>query len=334
MPGLLRARRRRGLGAVPPVPVAARTVDLRRPEPAVRRPRRRRPRRRADHRGRRASSGTRRSAEDGFGPARARPRSRSTRSRGRGSSSPTARSRSTSPTCRGDGLTDLVRDPQRRGLLLAEPRLRPLRRQGHDGRRALVRPPGPVRPAARPAGRHRRLAAPPTSSTCTATACGSTSTSRATAGAQPQRADGVPARRRPRVRSSPTDLLGNGTACLVWSSPLPGDARPADALRRPDGRAEAAPARRDGQQPRRRDARRLRAVDQVLPAGQARRAGRGSRGCRSRCTWSSGSRPTTASAATASSPATPTTTATSTASSASSAASAWSSSGTPRSSPR
>jgi hypothetical protein len=23
----------------------------------------------------------------------------------------------------------------------------------------------------------------------------------------------------------PTDLLGNGTACLVWSSPLPGDAR-------------------------------------------------------------------------------------------------------------
>ena len=23
------------------------------------------------------------------------------------------------------------------------------------------------------------------------------------------------------------DLLGNGTACLVWSSPLPGDARPA-----------------------------------------------------------------------------------------------------------
>ena len=23
----------------------------------------------------------------------------------------------------------------------------------------------------------------------------------------------------------PTDLLGNGTACLVWSSPLPGEAR-------------------------------------------------------------------------------------------------------------
>ena len=31
-------------------------------------------------------------------------------------------------------------DPQRRGLLLAEPRLRPLRRAGHDGRRAVLRP--------------------------------------------------------------------------------------------------------------------------------------------------------------------------------------------------
>ena len=47
--------------------------------------------------------------------------------------------------------------PQRRGLLLAQPRLRPLRRQGDDGPRALVRPPRPVRPQAHPAGRHRRL---------------------------------------------------------------------------------------------------------------------------------------------------------------------------------
>ena len=38
--------------------------------------------------------------------------------------------------------------PQRRGLLLAQPGLRPLRRQGHDGRRALVRSSGPVRPSA------------------------------------------------------------------------------------------------------------------------------------------------------------------------------------------
>ena len=35
----------------------------------------------------------------------------------------------------------------------------------------------------------------------------------------------VPARRRRSSSIVPTDLLGNGTACLVWSSPLPGDAR-------------------------------------------------------------------------------------------------------------
>ena len=48
--------------------------------------------------------------------------------------------------------------PQRRGLLLAQPGLWPLRRQG---RRWTTRPrfdtPGPVRPATHPPGRHRRL---------------------------------------------------------------------------------------------------------------------------------------------------------------------------------
>ena len=34
-----------------------------------------------------------------------------------------------------------------------------------------------------------------------------------------------PRRRRPRRPCTAVDLLGNGTACLVWSSPLPGDAR-------------------------------------------------------------------------------------------------------------
>ncbi len=46
------------------------------------------------------------------------------------------------------------------------------------------------------------------------------------------------------------DLLGNGTACLVWSSDLPGDDAPPAALPRPDGRHEAASARRAAQQPR------------------------------------------------------------------------------------
>ena len=114
--------------------------------------------------------------------------------------------------------------PQRRSLLLAQPRLRPLRRQGHDGQRAVVRLPGPVRPEAHPAGRHRRLRHSPTSSICTATACASTSTSPATVGASRRRCTAFP-RIDDLASIRLVDLLGNGTACLVWSSPLPGDAR-------------------------------------------------------------------------------------------------------------
>ena len=46
------------------------------------------------------------------------------------------------------------------------------------------------------------------------------------------------------------DLLGSGTACLVWTSPLPGDVGAA-ALHRPDRRRQAAPADERDQQPRR-----------------------------------------------------------------------------------
>ena len=73
-------------------------------------------------------------------------------------------------------------------------------------------------------------------------------------------------------RSRSLDLLGNGTACLVWSSPLPGDARA--PLRYVDLMGGQKPhllvAR--AQQPRRRDPRRLRAVDPVLPRRPARPA--------------------------------------------------------------
>ena len=64
------------------------------------------------------------------------------------------------------------------------------------------------------------------------------------------------------------DLLGNGTACLVWSSPLPGDA--GRQLRYIDLMGGQKPhlLLERGQQPRRRDAHRLRAVDEVLPARQ------------------------------------------------------------------
>ena len=56
--------------------------------------------------------------------------------------------------------------------------------------------------------------------------------------------------------SLPVDLLGNGTACLVWSSPLPGDAGRQMRYVNLMGGAEAAPAGQDRQQPGRRDPRR------------------------------------------------------------------------------
>ena len=90
--------------------------------------------------------------------------------------------------------------------------------------------------------------------------------------------------------------------------------RRADALRRPDGRAEAAPADRGAQQPRRRDASSRTRRRRGSTSPTRRPARRGSPACRSRCTSSSGSRRSTGSAATGSSPGTPTTTATSTAS--------------------
>ena len=125
------------------------------PQSQVRRPHRRRPRRHPDHRGR----GLR------LAPLAGRSRLRPGATR-----APAAR-RGTGPAAglRRRHAVDLPRrhvrrrphrpraHPQRRGLLLAQPRLRPLRRQGHDGQRAVVRQPRPVRPAAHPPRRHRRL---------------------------------------------------------------------------------------------------------------------------------------------------------------------------------
>ena len=50
------------------------------------------------------------------------------------------------------------------------------------------------------------------------------STSRATAG-PPDRSSTQFPRSTPTSQASVFDLLGTGTACLVWTSPLPGDAR-------------------------------------------------------------------------------------------------------------
>ncbi len=250
-------------------------IDWTRPEPALRRPDRRRPRRRADHRGRRASPGTRRWRRTASA-RRSACRRRSTRSEARAG-------------VRRRHAVDLPRRHVRRRAD------RPVRiRNGEvcywpnlataaSAPRSTMDDAPLVRPA-----RISSTSAASASPTSTAPAPPTSSTSAATAGDVyfNQSGNGWSAgrRRSTRSRGSTTsstvavvDLLGNGTACLVWSSPLPGDARAAAALRRSDGRTEAAPAGRDQEQPRRRDARRVRAVDEVLPGRQARRAGRGSR---------------------------------------------------------
>ena len=163
----------------------------------------------------------------------------------------------------------------------------------------------------------------------------STSTSPATAGATPQPLRGLPARRRPRRRAGRSTC--SATAPPAWSGRRRCPAMRAAPLRYVDLMGGQKPHLliTTRQQPRRRDARPVRAVDasSTSPtscAGTAVGHPAAVPGARRRARRDA----TTASAATASSPATPTTTATSTASSASSAASAWSSSGTPRSSRR
>ena len=161
---LPRAHRRRRLGAVHAVPVQP-DHRLGRSEPALHRPRRRRPRGRAHRRRRTPSPGTRRSGKDGFGQPDASCSRGATRSAARGSC---LRRRRRRPIfladMTGDGLADLVRDPQRRGLLLAEPRLRPLRapRCTMGGAPRFDRP-GSLRPAGASASPTSTARARPTS---------------------------------------------------------------------------------------------------------------------------------------------------------------------------
>ena len=63
------------------------------------------------------------------------------------------------------------------------------------------------------------------------------------------------------------DLLGNGTACLVWSSPLALGRAPAHALHRPHGRAEAAPPRLHDEQHGRGDRGSVHGLHEILSAG-------------------------------------------------------------------
>ena len=171
----------------------------------------------------------------------------------------------------GDGLTDLVRI--RNGEVCYWPNLG----YGRFGAKVTMDnapwfdDPGSVRPAAHPAGRHRRLRHHRHHLSARRRRAPLLQPIRATAGASRTTCTGFPARRRPGVRRTVVDLLGNGTACLVWSSPLPGDAR------RPMRYIDLM----GGQKPHllvktvnnlgAETVVSLRAVDQVLSAGQAGR---------------------------------------------------------------
>ncbi len=223
----------------------------RRSQPALRRPRRRRPCRSADHRGRcprlAPFAGGRRLRRGSSGC-----RCPGTRSRARGCSSPTAPRSIHLADLSGDGLSDLVRI--RNGDVCYWPNLG----YGRFGAKVtmdnapLLRPSGAVRPEAPRCWPTSTALAPPTSSICTAKGYGCTSTRPATAGARPRALPVFPPIH-DAARVTALDLLGNGTACLVWSSPLPSDAGRPDALRQADGRRQASSAHRRRQQPGRRD---------------------------------------------------------------------------------
>ena len=71
------------------------------------------------------------------------------------------------------------------------------------------------------------------------------------------------------------DLLGTGTACLVWSSPLARAVRRPAQVRGPDERQQAPPADPGPQQPGRGDQGHVRAVDALLRRRRSRPAGPG-----------------------------------------------------------
>ena len=128
----------------------------------------------------------------------------------------------------GDGLVDLVRVEQRPSRVLAVARERPVRRGRRHGGRRAVRPRRRVRRVARSGWSTSTAAARPTSSTW-APARSRAGSTRAATGWSAARS------RRPpllRQRSSVvvSDFLGDGSSCLVWSTPLPGRESPIEYL--------------------------------------------------------------------------------------------------------
>ncbi len=91
------------------------------------------------------------------------------------------------------------------------------------------------------------------------------------------------------------DLLGNGTACLVWSSPLPGQSR--SPLRYVDLMGSIKPHLLTRMRNNLGSETRLAYAPSTRFYLRDRLAGRAPPDCRSRCRWSNMSRPTTGSAA-------------------------------------
>ena len=192
-------------------------------------------------------------------------------------------------------------DPQRRGLLLAQSGLWPLRRQG----RPWTTRPGSIAPDQFDQSRIRLadidgsgmtdilyLAADGV--TTLLQPVGQRLERRAQAGRRSRRSTMLPP-------LHVADLLGNGTACLVWSSPLPGDAR--RPMRYMDLMGGQKPhllvATR--QQPGRRDPGHYAPSTKFYLADDARGQALDHQDAVSGARAWSGSRPTTTSAATASS---------------------------------
>ena len=236
MPGFFERTTRRGLGRPSGTSQSLPRIDWSEPEPPLRRPHRRRAGRRTPHRRRRLHVATPRSARRASasrsrvatGERGARPRRRLRRRHPDGLSRRHVRRRahatsSGSATARSaTGPTSATAASARKVTMDDAPRF--------DRRGAL-------RPAPRPPDRHRRLRhhRPALHRR-----------GRRPRPLQPlgqllgERRDGSPSSPPPTRSASVqvVDLLGNGTACLVWSSPLPGARARAAALRRPDGRTK------------------------------------------------------------------------------------------------
>ena len=154
----------------------------------------------------------------GFGPPSARASHRDEEAGSARSSSPTARRRSSSPTCRGDGLTDLVRI--RNGEVCYWPNLG-YGRFGAQGDAWTTRRGSTTRigsTSAASVSPTSTAAAPPTSSTSARDGVALYFNRSGNGWSDARCSLELPGGDENLAAVQVADLLGNGTACLVWSS--------------------------------------------------------------------------------------------------------------------